>query len=200
MTKEEGNKLVKEIFRPLLNAIGVHSKFSTDFMTLPVKYMGLGIPDTYIEGGITRIKWFLNHMGAGTLTSEYMGFSLQNMMIETGLIQDTFQQDFTVFGCLATDSWIKQLWKFVYEHDIRLIAPKEIMPVEIRKGDRSIIYECVRMGYTETELVRLNRVRNFLQVIYISDLVEYDGKTMKQTVLEGRKEDHVVSELTWRKE
>ena len=83
---------------------------------------------------------------------------------------------------------------------MRLISPKEIMPVEIRKGDRSIIHECVRMGYKETDLVRLNRVRNFLQVIYVSDLVEYDGKTIKQAVIEGRKDDLVVSDLTWRKE
>ena len=109
-------------------------------MTLTVKYMGLGIPDPYAEGGIIRVKWFINHMEADTLTSEYMGFTLQNMMIETGLLHDTFQQDFKVYGCLATDSWIKQLWKFVYEHDIRLVAPKEIMPMEIRKEDRAIIH------------------------------------------------------------
>ena len=88
--KEEGNKLIKEIFRPLLNAIGVHSKFPTDIMTLPVKYMGLGIPDPYVEGGITRVKWFINHMGADTLTAKYMDFSLQNMMIETDLLHNTF--------------------------------------------------------------------------------------------------------------
>ena len=86
------------------------------------------------------------------------------MMIETGLLHGTFQQDFKVYGCLATDSWIKKFWKFVYEHDIRLVVPKEIMPMEIREGDRAIIHECVRMGYIETNLVRLNRVRNFCKL------------------------------------
>ena len=104
MTRDEGDKLVKELFRPLLNALGVHNKFPSEVMTLPVKYMGLGIPNPYIEGGITRIKWFLNHMGAKTLTAEYMSFSLQNMMIETGLVDNIFLQDFGIFGCLATDS------------------------------------------------------------------------------------------------
>ena len=103
ITKEEGNKLTKELFRPLLNAVGVHSKFPNEVMMLPVKYMGLGIPDPYIEGGIGRIKWFINHMGAKTLTSEYLGFSLQNMMLETGLLHGIFQQDFRVYGCLATE-------------------------------------------------------------------------------------------------
>ena len=162
--------------------------------------MGLGIPDPYVEGGITRVKWFLNHMGADTVTAEFMGFSLQNMMIETGLPHDVFLQDYKVYGCLGTESWIKQLWKFVHENEIHLVAPKEIMSREVRKGDRVIIQECVRLGYNEMNLIRINRVRNYLQVMFVSDLVEYDGKTIKHAMLEGKKDQASASALTWRKE
>ena len=37
-------------------------------------------------------------------------------------------------------------------------------------------------------------------MLYVSDLVKSDGKTLKQEFIEVRKEDHVVSKLTWRKE
>ena len=55
------------------------------------------------------------------------------------------------------------------------------------------------MGYNETNLIRLNRVRNYLQVMYVSDLVEYDGKAIKQARQDGRKDQSWVSALTWRK-
>ena len=50
----------------------------------------------------------------------------------------------------------------MYEHEIRLIEPKNLLPVEVREGDKAIIHECVRMGYNEMDLIRLNRVRNLL--------------------------------------
>lgn len=56
-----------------------------------------------------------------------MEYTLQNMIVETGLLRNIFQQYYKMYSCLATKSWIKQLWKFVQENKIMLVAPKELI-------------------------------------------------------------------------
>ena len=45
LTEKEGSKIFRKIFRPLFNSMGIHRTFPTIVATLPVKFMGLGIPD-----------------------------------------------------------------------------------------------------------------------------------------------------------
>ena len=65
--------------------MGIHRTFLTIVAKLPVKYMGLGIPDPYIECGIERAKTFVCHMGSETLTSNFISYYLQLLQIEIGL-------------------------------------------------------------------------------------------------------------------
>ena len=77
MNEKEGAKIFSKLFRPLFNSMGIHCTFPTAVATLPVKYMGLGKPDPYVECGIERVKTFICHMRSETLTSNFISFSLQ---------------------------------------------------------------------------------------------------------------------------
>ena len=49
-------------------------------------------------------------------------------------------------------------------------------------------------------MIRINRVRNYLQVIYISDIVEGNGKKIKDEIMHGRKPHNSESNVKWRRE
>ena len=48
LTEKEGANNFSKMFSPLFNVMGVHRTFPSIVETLPVKYLGLGIPDPYI--------------------------------------------------------------------------------------------------------------------------------------------------------
>ena len=98
------------------------------------------------------------------------------LQLETGFIEDVMSADFATWGLLATPLWIKDFWEFVHRHKIRLQAPYRLLPKHICTGDKGIMEEFYKIGYRETNLVRLNRVRNYLQVIHVSDVTEGHGK------------------------
>ncbi len=52
--------------------------------------------------------------------------------------------------------------------------------MKLEKNDMILINEFIRLGYTETDLVRLNRVRKHFKVIYMSDVTEGNGKKSKK--------------------
>ena len=65
------------------------------------------------------------------------------------------------------------------EQNIQIKLPKNIIPEKSRKHDKVIINEFIKYGFDEVDLVRLNRVRNHSKILYISDLIERNGKRIK---------------------
>ena len=88
----------------------------------------------------------------------------------------------------------------MHRYKIRLQAPYRILPKYIRTGDRGLMEEFYRIGYRETNLVRLNRVRNYLQVIYISDITEGNGRKIRSCTFTSRKDVDKRSKFNWRRE
>ena len=127
-------------------------------------------------------------MSSETLTSKFISFSLQALQLEVGVVEDILTTDYSIWGLLATPSWIKDLWEFAHRYKIRLQAPYRILPKYIRIGDKGLMEEFYRIGYRETNLVRLNRVRNYLQVIYMSDITEGNGRKIRSCTFTSRKD------------
>ena len=162
--------------------------------------MGLGIPDPYVECGIERVKTFICHMGSETLTSGFISYSLQMLQIEMGFTTNILEYDFATWGYLATPSWIASLWEFVSRYKITLKSPEQLLPDKIKEGDTTIMYAFFTLGYRKRDLIRINRVRNFLQVLYVSDIVEGNGKMVKGDTYLRNKSHNSVSNMKWRRE
>ena len=109
-------------------------------------------------------------------------------------------KDYKIWGPLATSSWIKDLWEFICQHKIKIKAPYRILPAHFWHGDKIIMEEMYRIGYRETNLVRLNRVRNYLQVLYVSDIVEGNGNKIRKCIFDSRRDSDTHSSFKWRKE
>ena len=198
ITNSESDRIVSKLFRPMFNVMGIHRTFPSEVVTLPVSYLGLGLPHPYIE--CARVLTFINNMSSETLTSKFISFSLQALQLETGVVEDVLTTDYSIWGLLATTLWIKDLWEFVHRHKIRLQAPYRILPKYIRTGDKGLMEEFYRIGYQETNLVRLNRVRNCLQVIYVSDITEGNGRKIRSCTFTSRKDVDKRSKFNWRRE
>ena len=60
--------------------------------------------------------------------------------------------------------------------------------------------EIYRIEYIETNLVSLNRIRNYLQIIYVNDIVEGNGKKIRKCIFNSRKDSDKYSKFKWRQE
>ena len=126
--------------------MGVYRTFPSIVETLPVKYLGLGIPDPYIECGIERVKTFICHMVSETLTSGFISYSLQMLKIEIGLPRNILEYDFNTWRYLATPSLITSLWEFVSRYEITLKPPSQLLPDEIREGNTTVMQALYTLG------------------------------------------------------
>jgi hypothetical protein len=111
-----------------------------------------------------------------------MGY--ESFMIEVGLYGNTMDYDFKAYSVLATNgTWYKNVWELVHYFKIRLVFQSEYRLGPVRRGDKSLMSEFVKAGYTKADLLSLNIVRMHKMVIHLSDIVRCDGKTIKPSML-----------------
>ena len=85
---------------------------------------------------------------------------------------------------MATNgTWYKNIWELVHYFKIRLAFQSEYRLGPVRRGDKSLMSEFVRAGYTKADLLSLNIVRMHKMVIHLSDILRCDGKTIKLSML-----------------
>ena len=92
--------------------------------------------------------------------------------------------DYKAYSILATNgTWYKNVWELVHYFKISLEFQSKYHLGPVRRGDKSLIFEFVRAGYTKAYLLSLNIVRMHKMVIHLSDIVRCDGKTIKLSML-----------------
>ena len=96
--------------------------------------------------------------------------------------------------------WIKSLWEFVYGQNVNIKSPKRLVPLRIRIGDQAIIEELINIGFDETYLVRLNRVRNRLKILYTSNTTGGNGKIIKRTIFNSQIDQSTKIQYVWKQE
>ena len=60
------------------------------------------------------------------------------------------------------------------------------MSLRIRIGDQTIVEKSINLGFGKIYLVRLNRVRNILKVLYVSDIAEGNGIHITSSICIGK--------------
>ena len=53
ITVKESDQIINKSFRLLFNLMGIHGKFPGDMVVLPTYYLGLIIPEPYVESGLS---------------------------------------------------------------------------------------------------------------------------------------------------
>ena len=74
-------------------------------------------------------------------------------------------------------------------------------PLEMpRERDKWLMPEFMRLGYSDTELVRLNTVRRFQQVVFLSDIVGASGSGLDERYLRRRQDEEEWSTIKFPQE
>ena len=76
ITVKEINWIISKSFRLLFNSMGIHRIFSGNVAVLPTYYLGLSIPEPFVENGLSQNITSVNDIESETLTSKFITFTL----------------------------------------------------------------------------------------------------------------------------
>ena len=125
---------------------------------------------------------------------------MEYLKLEVGMPGSIFELDHTLYGKLAEDSWVKQLWGFMREKGITVQDDIGTFAL-LREKDAPInVYLCnaFKMGIiTANEWKRANLCRKYLRVLTIADLATGDGKFVAKSAMQGIRKIASTRNLPW---
>ena len=144
---------------------------------LDAGFFGVGCPHVGVECFVEQINKLLMHYGCPSSVGFGCKVSLEYVILELGVSFQPFQLSYKKYSKRLTDCWLKSLWEKCqmfgvvvrfHHHGDELQMP--------RSGDKWLMLEFERMGCNCDTLERLNRVRIFMQVLFLSDVLGASGK------------------------
>jgi hypothetical protein len=123
----------------------------------------------------------LTHYGSTTGLGIHMQVSMEILVIEGGMSFQLLSEPYSLYGERVTHSWLRSVWEKVdmFGFKVELRA----LPLELpREGGDGWIMRTHR--YTEEELLQLNRVRCYQQVLFTSNV--FDGRSVDRKYLARR--------------
>ena len=123
-TRNACKKILTPALQAGLPASGMVRSFPRTLVHAPLTARGLNIIDLYTEQGTSHIAMILTHgHQVQDITGKLIRGSVQQMKVEIGLPGPLFTQNYSKYHWLATDTWVKHAWLFLWEHGMTIADP-----------------------------------------------------------------------------
>jgi hypothetical protein len=185
MSPDQCARIDKIIRQAALPASGMLRTFPLGLAYGSVAHQGLGMIGLYDRQGIAAVIASVKYLNnPDHLVGQQLKVSIDVMTIEIGHDDLFFHLPYEDWNFLATESYVKHIWKYASTHDIRIEGPKKRW--SRRQGDSCIIPHFTE-HYGKKDLLRLNRCRLYIQAMTLSDIVTTDGKNFTEACWLGTK-------------
>jgi hypothetical protein len=167
--------------------------------TLGKGFYGVGCPHVGLESLIQQVSKLLMHYGCSSNVGPKMKLSYNQLVIELGMSEQPFQHSFQRFGKFVTWSWVAALWEKCDFYDITVEVND--VPIQLpRERDKWLMRALKELGFTDEELRRINKVRLYQQVLFLSDIIGVSGRSLDERYLKKRPESEQWSSLQFPRE
>jgi hypothetical protein len=138
----------------------------------------------------------LMHYGCDTTTGQFMQASYSLFQVELGISFQPLQESYSKHGFLSTHSWMKMLWEKISMFGVKIVVADLAIGYPCER-DRFFMQLLFEMGYPREILQRLNHVRIFLQVLFLSDILMASRNKINLKILSHRPPSRVRSRMRW---
>jgi hypothetical protein len=155
---------------------GVQESAPKHLRALNTGFYRIGCPNSGIECMIAQVGKLLTCYGCHSRIGIQLSVTMELFLIELGLSAQPLQESYEKYGKCIIHSWIKSVWEKVCRYKIKVeIGPLDIDPP--RKEDRWFMQAVDKLSW-------INCVRLHQQVLFMSDVLEANGKTIDKRYME----------------
>jgi hypothetical protein len=141
-----------------------------------------GLPHPGVEALTAMTNKLLMHFGCRTALENLLRTSYSLLLLKLGVSFQPLQSLYQQFSFLATHTWMKMLWEKLDKFNIT-VQTAESPQKFLGRGDKFLMLIFMERGHGMEALIRLNRVRVHLQLIFHSDILSASGLRTDPTVL-----------------
>ena len=196
LTEKECTYVEAPIFRHGLSRSGICKSFPRAVIQGPLRYQGLGVPSLYFHECRKHVELLVKHGPRGTVTGQLLRAIIEKHRVEIGIGGRFLEASYATYGSLATDTWIRHLWRFLSESKVTIEEDTPTLRLR-REHDSFIIEAMANAGVSRGVLEAANRCRIFLRAVTLADICTGDGRQILYTAWLGKKDEDYTSPYRW---
>jgi hypothetical protein len=164
--------------------------------TIDSGFYGIGLPHLGVEALVAMSNKLLMHYRCDMATGRFMRASHSLFLLELGILLQPLQESFDKYSFLSTHSWMKMVWEKISKFGVRTVIADTGMAFP-REGNQFIMQAFFEKGYSREILLRLNRVRIYLQALFISNILMASGNKIDTEMTAQSMTQRKRSRLRW---
>ena len=200
-TKTECDRLDR-IFLPYLKSLtGFNRHTKRELFHASRRYGGAGIPTSWDLQGSQHLHLLIGHLQLRDLVGKYLLLNMDYLYMYLGFRAPVLTYPTTAFPSTISKhqylppSWLSTTWQYLTELQATVISATMSLPPQ-RLHDLPIMEQAVK-HFSGINLLRINSVRLFLQVFYLSDITTSDGKLISPEYYQAHLPLQRSSTLHW---
>ena len=202
ITDKECKRIMTPVLEASLTKSHVNRNFPRSVVYGPTNEKGLGMKNLYTTKGLTQISAIVQYITDNdNITGKLLRTSIELAKMELGTGRNIFTCNYWKYEALMTESWIKSVWKFMWEKGISLRERCTKNITRKRENDALIMEDILNEGnFSRTELQHINRCRIHLQVSTLSDITTGDGNHFSTLAYKCEFDETIPHKYIWPKQ
>ena len=195
LSKQQCKAVMAPILQAILPTIHIAKTLPRVVCHGPTESLGLDIPDLWYVQGIQKIWAYMRHGDSSSITGQLLRSSVEQATLEVGLNQ-LLHHSYRRFGHLLTRSHLASFWHFLDDSPLTMnirVAP--LLP----QCDHDVVFmqQVGSSALSRGEVRSVNLCRQWLRVLYLSDIVTGDGRSIQLEAWKGDAPQSVHANLGW---
>jgi hypothetical protein len=137
------------------------------------RYGGAQLSTCWDLQGSTHLSMLIGNLQLKDIVGQYLLHAMDYLYLHIGFEQKVMSYPIVDASSFAIDCWITNTWHYLSSLDGTTISNSIELPLH-RENDSAIMKEASKF-YKGIKLTRINAVRLFLQVFFLSDITTSDG-------------------------
>lgn len=180
LSKQEYRQIQRDLNRSVLGKMGIVQTAATILANIPTAQGGYGVPDIFMEQVTQHVSVLQQHMHSTSVTGKLLRISFDQYTLEMGRGGSPLSTSFCNYTTSKT--WVSNTIAHMKEAGIQLTG--DLSELERwSKNDTFIMDEMARQGISN--LASINKVRLYLRVVTVSDLLKANGKFFDTGLVAG---------------
>ncbi len=137
----------QRVYFRCLPSLNVNRHINLPWRLIPERYQGLGLPNYALISLASKLSLIQRGWGFNDVNARAIMIGYKSFMMEVGLYRNTMNHDYKTHLILVTNNtWYKNVWKLVHYFKIRLVFHTDCQLKPVRKEDKLLMSEFMRIG------------------------------------------------------
>jgi hypothetical protein len=193
LTKAECERIQSPAICATLSKLHFNGNTSRAIVFGPTKYTGINLPHLYTTQSRGQVRLLLGHLRLKDKTAKLLLIDISTIQLLVGSQTLFLNLAYKEYRHLVEHGWLTLLWCLFDEIQYTVAIHQAHVLTVPRVNDRSLTDFFVSLQLPKRDLQRLNRCRIYLQVIFLSDISNADGRSLTSCYKSGSRCPHQTS-------